>query len=86
MASLLILWSPLSWGSSLTVSRSRASGRTKLRSPKQFIRDASRQYVINEYEARYADPTVMGIEVVRRAGLEGEVLTSPGKPVVLKVQ
>jgi hypothetical protein len=29
---------------------------------------------------------VMGIEVVRRAGLEGEVLTSPGKPVVLKVQ
>jgi hypothetical protein len=29
---------------------------------------------------------VMGIEVVRRVGLEGEVLTRPGKSVVLKVQ
>jgi hypothetical protein len=33
-----------------------------------------------------SDPTGMGIEVVRRVALEGEVLTRPGKPVVLKLQ
>lgn len=33
-----------------------------------------------------SDPTVMGIEVVSQDALEGEVLTTPGKPVVLEVQ
>ncbi len=39
-----------------------------------FIRDASRQYVINEYEARYADPMAMYANILPPIGFVGTTI------------
>lgn len=39
-----------------------------------FIRDASRQYVINEYESRYADPMAMYANILPPIGFVGTTI------------
>lgn len=39
-----------------------------------FIRDASRQYVVNEYESRYADPMAMYANILPPIGFVGTTI------------
>ena len=39
-----------------------------------FIRDASRQYVMNEYESRYADPMAMYANILPPIGFVGTTI------------
>ena len=39
-----------------------------------FIRDASRQYVVNEYESRYADPIAMYANILPPIGFVGTTI------------
>ncbi len=39
-----------------------------------FVRDASRQYVMNEYEARYADPMAMYANILPPIGFVGTTI------------
>ena len=109
LASLLVLWFPLSRGMSLflrariatrpverdEIDRQRAGGgeidpnalgllldrveaESQLEGDGQysstFIRDASRQYVTNEYESRYADPIGMYANILPPIGFVGTTI------------
>ena len=109
LASLLVLWVPLSRGVSLFL-RARIATRPVAISelerqrngagevdpqalgllldrvetqsqnesdapyPNAFIRDASRQYVMNEYESRYADPMAMYANILPPIGFVGTTI------------
>lgn len=108
LASLLVLWIPLSRGMSLflrarvatrsvdaeELAQQRVGGDVDLQAlgllfdrvegesqheneahiSNAFIRDASRQYVINEYEARYADPMAMYANILPPIGFVGTTI------------
>jgi hypothetical protein len=109
LASLLVLWVPLSRGVSLFLrariatrpvpvgeleqQRNGASGvdpqalgllldRVEAESKREsdapyssaFIRDASRQYVMNEYESRYADPMAIYANILPPIGFVGTTI------------
>lgn len=108
LASLMVLWIPLSRGMSLflrgrvatrkvaseELARQRTGGEVDLQAlgllfdrvegesqaenqsqiSSAFIKDASRQYVINEYEARYADPIAMYANILPPIGFVGTTI------------